>query len=66
VVELVDNKPCKTVIDYQTDYATYGGCPLAPICFEPKMLKKELKRAWDVKEDDFLEWRRPAHLPLPK
>lgn len=62
---LVKHKPCKTVEIYQTEYQMFGGCPLGHICFNRKMLNKELTRAWDEREDDFLTWKRPKRLPLP-
>lgn len=66
VTSLVEQKPCKTVEIYEKEYATFGGCPLHHICFENKMLQKELSRAWEDKEPDFLEWRRPDGLPILK
>jgi hypothetical protein len=66
VKELYNTKPCKTVEQYQEEYQGYGGCPLAHICFEPKMVKKELTRAWADREDNFLTLNRPRYIALPK
>lgn len=63
---LVKNKPCKTVEQYNSEYKKYCGCPLASICFDKKMRDRELQRAWADREDDFLAWRRPTYLALPK
>jgi coproporphyrinogen III oxidase len=63
---LFKNKPCRTVEDYQNTFQGFSACPLAHICFEPKMVKKELKRAWEDKEENFLSLNRPRYLVLSK
>jgi hypothetical protein len=62
---LIEEKPCQTVEQYREEYRTFGGCKLSCICFERKRLLKELHRAWDLREEDFLTWKRPKGLELP-
>lgn len=63
---LIRSKPCNSDEYYRKEYSSFGSCPLVSICFEPKMLEREVRRAWDDREENFLTWRRPEGLILPK
>jgi hypothetical protein len=65
---LIANKPCQNQKQYEKEFGTYRGCPLASICFETennsRMLYREVERAWEDREPNFLTWKRPVDLPL--
>ena len=63
---LLEQKPCSSYEEYQKTYSSYEGCPLASVCFESKKLKEELKRAWEIREDEFLTYRRDKRLKIVK
>jgi hypothetical protein len=63
---LIEEKPCTSREVYDKRYANFGGCPLSSICFNSKRLITEVSSQWEVKEPNFLTWRRPSKLPLPK
>jgi len=60
---LIKEKPCKTEKFYKEVYCdAFSKCPLAEVCFSPKKLEAKLKKAWDNKDKDWLEHKRPDYL----
>ena len=63
---LFKQKPCKTVEDYNSEFKSFEGCPLSPVCFEKDLAMERLRHSWKEREPDFLSRGRPSALPLPK